>query len=1129
MSQAKGAMVGEPTPVIIEIPVEEKEPIISNGSLKTDSKTHMSPKESFLQKKTERPEKSKKNRETCSICRNGGELILCDRCPKSFHLECLMLKESDIPDGPWYCPACVPKVKNQEKKIKKETLDQEQKRLIKNEKRRLWRLKKKQMLKEQREKNELAAKNQNDISSHGKAEDKNTKTILVNKENNILIDSFFQKKSKCLGKSNEGTKRLTTENSKYSVNITYSFNQSKPNDPQKDIPIGNAPIVNGNQNGNSMESNCKTLEMPLLFPITEEILRNSEGLIDNFRRVIQSKPNLSKLIKYREEDSPKGIKEYQEVTQENIQEKVEEIFSQPNSVQMLSECLKEEGPFNKMTYPSLLKKFWSSYAEKRNPKHPVKYPIEDSELYSYPDLYDITEFNLNKPKGELLKIIPQKDIGDLIQIYDFISTFGKLPKFTLTDLYVVLKGGETEEEKEIILLSEVFCTLLQILLKELGSKDLHSLQNALDEELILVKIIYDNLVSLNHTQRIFLAQTWPELVKIFLFCKTFPHFDDISEELVEKLKGLSVENFSKRLTYEDKIYLLKDLLFNAYGTEVVRERIKADQEKKNEIKKNRRDLEEELRIALQKKKEFERQEKFLQPELKIEQINKRLSTLSEDNMDLSRFQLGKLRKEVEKERDQFKTILKDQNKYESYRLELIEKIEKSQDEIYEIPTMQKKYLGSDGRGFKFFFLPWINDRIFIKAPIKKERNLMEDTSEIKYEWREINTEEEIKNILMRLCDKGQNESILIHNLERVFPKRMTYAPLYSHKKDKEEGMNDFKIHDNDMEIKELLSQRISKYSRGILNIGRPSAQEKSLKEAKTNETEFIELENKILDLEEIITEYLAKDQKAWESFEIRENIKGWVSCIKNVEQLMKLLLMFNERNKNPYKDTQDSKYYKKNKNPKKEENNFSPIDLGTGQLDPFAINPSLTMANKTRLWSKDFENINLEDIFIRYTENVKTFPSAFISTYLFASVCLDLGKRRDIYKKKNEEEGNPVDLIEIDNDDGKDSIEEDNDEDEDYEEENNYHKKLRSSTLVGNKKTNGFYSERNQEKILREWNEKCMYCGEFGDLICCEDCENVTHLDCAGLKTEPNTWRCENCLAKWANRRITRSIANYKN
>ncbi|KAB1203956.1 Chromodomain-helicase-DNA-binding protein 4 [Morella rubra] len=40
----------------------------------------------------------------CSVCRYGGELVLCDRCPSSFHISCIGLK--DVPNGDWFCPSC---------------------------------------------------------------------------------------------------------------------------------------------------------------------------------------------------------------------------------------------------------------------------------------------------------------------------------------------------------------------------------------------------------------------------------------------------------------------------------------------------------------------------------------------------------------------------------------------------------------------------------------------------------------------------------------------------------------------------------------------------------------------------------------------------------------------------------------------------------------------------------------------------------------------------------------------------------------------------------------------------------------------------------------------------------------
>ncbi|KAJ4701619.1 Zinc finger, PHD-type [Melia azedarach] len=50
------------------------------------------------------PEYDDNNDEICSICRYGGELILCDDCPSSFHQSCLGLK--DLPTGNWFCSSC---------------------------------------------------------------------------------------------------------------------------------------------------------------------------------------------------------------------------------------------------------------------------------------------------------------------------------------------------------------------------------------------------------------------------------------------------------------------------------------------------------------------------------------------------------------------------------------------------------------------------------------------------------------------------------------------------------------------------------------------------------------------------------------------------------------------------------------------------------------------------------------------------------------------------------------------------------------------------------------------------------------------------------------------------------------
>ncbi|XVF58822.1 hypothetical protein PTKIN_Ptkin07bG0097100 [Pterospermum kingtungense] len=40
----------------------------------------------------------------CSVCHYGGDLIICDHCPCSYHLSCISLK--DVPSEKWFCPSC---------------------------------------------------------------------------------------------------------------------------------------------------------------------------------------------------------------------------------------------------------------------------------------------------------------------------------------------------------------------------------------------------------------------------------------------------------------------------------------------------------------------------------------------------------------------------------------------------------------------------------------------------------------------------------------------------------------------------------------------------------------------------------------------------------------------------------------------------------------------------------------------------------------------------------------------------------------------------------------------------------------------------------------------------------------
>lgn len=63
----------------------------------------------YTWKKTSRRYKSMKKRwsnKYCSVCSDGGFLIVCDGCSSNFHLKCAEPPLTAVPDGNWFCDSC---------------------------------------------------------------------------------------------------------------------------------------------------------------------------------------------------------------------------------------------------------------------------------------------------------------------------------------------------------------------------------------------------------------------------------------------------------------------------------------------------------------------------------------------------------------------------------------------------------------------------------------------------------------------------------------------------------------------------------------------------------------------------------------------------------------------------------------------------------------------------------------------------------------------------------------------------------------------------------------------------------------------------------------------------------------
>ena len=44
--------------------------------------------------------------EACTVCGNDGTLILCEDCPRSYHVECCYPPLRKVPRGKWMCQIC---------------------------------------------------------------------------------------------------------------------------------------------------------------------------------------------------------------------------------------------------------------------------------------------------------------------------------------------------------------------------------------------------------------------------------------------------------------------------------------------------------------------------------------------------------------------------------------------------------------------------------------------------------------------------------------------------------------------------------------------------------------------------------------------------------------------------------------------------------------------------------------------------------------------------------------------------------------------------------------------------------------------------------------------------------------
>uniref|UniRef100_A0A4W4EUI4 DNA helicase n=1 Tax=Electrophorus electricus TaxID=8005 RepID=A0A4W4EUI4_ELEEL len=79
---------------------------VSDGSSRS-SRTKNKKSKSSKKKKKDADGYETDHQDYCEVCQQGGEIILCDTCPRAYHMVCLDPDMEKAPEGTWSCPHCV--------------------------------------------------------------------------------------------------------------------------------------------------------------------------------------------------------------------------------------------------------------------------------------------------------------------------------------------------------------------------------------------------------------------------------------------------------------------------------------------------------------------------------------------------------------------------------------------------------------------------------------------------------------------------------------------------------------------------------------------------------------------------------------------------------------------------------------------------------------------------------------------------------------------------------------------------------------------------------------------------------------------------------------------------------------